>query len=77
MQTPKILVSPRAWFEQFTKAMKMYGLVQCQSDHTLFVKHFPEWKLAIIIVYVDNIILTGVKEFEIKDLENLKYLLGI
>ncbi|RVW74752.1 Retrovirus-related Pol polyprotein from transposon TNT 1-94 [Vitis vinifera] len=82
--------SPRAWFERFTKVVKGYGFIQCQSDHTLFVKHFPEGKLAIIIVYVDNIILTGdheekidllkkllTKEFEIKDLGNLKYFLGM
>ena len=80
--------SPRAWFERFTKVVKGYGFVQCQSDHTLFVKHFSEGKLAIIIVYVDDIILTGnheekidllkklmTKEFEIKDLGNLKYFL--
>ncbi|RVW61349.1 Retrovirus-related Pol polyprotein from transposon RE1 [Vitis vinifera] len=82
--------SPKAWFERFTKVVKGYGFVQCQSDHTLFVKHFPEGKLAIIIVYVDDIILTGdheekidllkkllTKEFEIKDLGNLKYFLGM
>ncbi|KAL6315942.1 hypothetical protein AAG906_013776 [Vitis piasezkii] len=82
--------SPRAWFERFTKVVKGYGFVQCQSDHTLFVKHFPEGKLTIIIVYVDDIILTGdheekidllkkllTKEFEIKDLGNLKYFLGM
>ncbi|RVW52456.1 Retrovirus-related Pol polyprotein from transposon RE1 [Vitis vinifera] len=82
--------SPRAWFERFTKVVKGYGFVQCQSNHTLFVKHFPEGKLAIIIVYVDDIILTGdheekidllkkllTKEFEIKDLGNLKYFLGM
>ncbi|RVW43051.1 Retrovirus-related Pol polyprotein from transposon RE1 [Vitis vinifera] len=82
--------SPRAWFERFTKVVKGYGFVQCQSDHTLFVKHFPEGKLAIIIVYVDDRILTGdheekidllkkllTKEFEIKDLGNLKYFLGM
>ncbi|RVW95017.1 Retrovirus-related Pol polyprotein from transposon TNT 1-94 [Vitis vinifera] len=82
--------SPRAWFERFTKVVKGYRFVQCQSDHTLFVKHFPERKLAIIIIYVDDIILTGdheekidllkkllTKEFEIKDLGNLKYFLGM
>ncbi|RVW35969.1 Retrovirus-related Pol polyprotein from transposon TNT 1-94 [Vitis vinifera] len=82
--------SPRAWFERFTKVVKGYGFVQCQSDHTLFVKHFSEGKLTIIIVYVDDIILIGdheekidllkkllTKEFEIKDLGNLKYFLGM
>ena len=57
--------SPRACFERFTKVVKGYGFVQCQSDHTLFVKHFPEGKLAILIVYVDDIILTGNHEGKI------------
>ncbi|XP_028086199.1 uncharacterized protein LOC114287116 [Camellia sinensis] len=54
------------------------------------LKHSLGGKLAIIIVYVDDIILTGdheeeigllkkflTKEFEIKDLGNLKYFLGM
>ncbi|KAI9162582.1 hypothetical protein LWI28_028704 [Acer negundo] len=82
--------SPRAWFERFTKAVKRYGYSQCQTDHTLFVKHETAGKMAILIVYVDDIILTGnydeeiqrlkvflAKEFEIKDLGNLKYFLGM
>ena len=58
--------------------------------HTLFVKHTVERRITIIIVYLDDIILTRdieeeigklksflVHEFEIKDLENLKYFLGM
>ena len=75
-------------FERFTKAVKKFGYSQCQADHTLFVKHSTEGKITIIIVYVDDIILTGdneyeisnlkmclAHEFEIKDLGNLKYFL--
>ena len=82
--------SPRAWFERFTRAVKQYGYLQCQADHTLFVKHSPRGKITILIVYVDDIILTGdydeeiqrlkkvlAKEFEIKDLGSLKYFLGM
>ena len=56
----------------------------------MFYRHTGEWKVAILIVYVDNIILTGndnkelerlkkvlAKEFEIKNLGNLKYFLGM
>ena len=77
--------SPRAWFDCFTKAIKRFGYSQCQSNHTLFVKHTTEGRTVIIIIYVDDIILIGdheeeigklnsflAHEFEIKDLGNLK-----
>ncbi|KAL5750189.1 hypothetical protein ACOSP7_024792 [Xanthoceras sorbifolium] len=82
--------SPRAWFERFTKAVKRYGYSQCQTDHTSFVKHSPGGKITILIINVDDIILTGnyeeemqkmkvflAKKFEIKDLGSLKYFMGM
>ena len=82
--------SPRAWFERFSKVVKKFGFLQSQADHTLFYRHSKEGKVAILIVYVDDIILIGddcgglenskkflAKEFEIKDLGNLKYFLGM
>ena len=50
--------SPRAWFERFMKAIKRQGYTQVQTDHTLFFKH--KWgKVTILIVYIDDIIITG------------------
>ncbi|CAM8951545.1 unnamed protein product [Rhodiola kirilowii] len=82
--------SPRAWFERFTNFLKSQGYTQGQSDHTLFVKKSTTNKMTVLIVYVDDIILTGddlqemirlkqslAKEFEIKDLGQLKYFLGM
>ena len=82
--------SPRAWFDRFNKTVKKYGYSQCQADHTLFIKHSTKGKWVILIVYVDDIILTGdyedeliklktllAKEFETKDLGSLKYFLGM
>ena len=82
--------SPRAWFERFTQAMLKYGFKQSQGDHTLFIKHSTQGKVTALVVYVDDIVLTGddmgdihelktymAKEFEIKDLGNLKFFLGI
>ncbi|KAJ4703138.1 Retrovirus-related Pol polyprotein from transposon TNT 1-94 [Melia azedarach] len=82
--------SPRAWFDRFTKAIKGFGYNQCQADHTMFIKQSFAGRKAILIVYVDDIILTGdheeetlklkeflAKEFEIKDLGSLKYFLGM
>ena len=56
----------------------------------MFVKHSKAGKMAVLLVYVDDIILTGddviemnrlktslANEFEIKDLGALKYFLGM
>ncbi|KAL5810552.1 hypothetical protein ACOSQ4_027120 [Xanthoceras sorbifolium] len=82
--------SPRAWFERFSKVLKHHGYTQGQADHTMFIKHSSVGKVAVLIVYVDDIVLTGdyeeeiprieivlAKEFEIKDLGNLKHFLGM
>ncbi|KAL0421755.1 UNVERIFIED_CONTAM: Retrovirus-related Pol polyprotein from transposon RE1 [Sesamum latifolium] len=79
--------SPRAWFGRFTKSMKSFGYKQSNSDHTLFLKHNKE-KVTALIVYVDDMIVTGndpeerkalqkhlAREFEMKDLGQLKYFL--
>jgi hypothetical protein len=65
------------------------GYGQCNGDHTIFYKHTKQ-KITILAVYVDDIIITGDdeeetmklkeslrKEFELKDLGQLKYFLGI
>ena len=50
--------SPRAWFELFGKVLRRHGYCQSQANHTMFYKHSREGKIAILIVYVDGIILT-------------------
>ncbi|CAN1753617.1 Retrovirus-related Pol polyprotein from transposon TNT 1-94 [Linum perenne] len=82
--------SPRAWFERFARAIKSYDYHQCQTDHTMFIKHGAARKITILIVYVDDIIITGddereinllkqklAGEFETKDLGEMKYFLGM
>ncbi|KAL0550799.1 hypothetical protein IC582_009862 [Cucumis melo] len=82
--------SPRAWFDRFTTFVKSQWYSQGHSDHTLFTKASKTGKIAILIVYVDDIVLTRDDqteisqlkqrmgdEFEIKDLGNLKYFLGM
>jgi hypothetical protein len=82
--------SPRAWFEKFTQSVKKQEYTQGQADHTLFTKSGQNGKITVLIVYVDDIILTGNDEiemerlkrnlaadFEIKDLGPLKYFLGM
>jgi len=82
--------SPRAWFGRFTKVMMSLGFKQSQGDHTLFIKHSKSRGVTMLLVYVDDIIVTGddeeeqkllsqhlAKNFEIKTLGKLKYFLGI
>jgi hypothetical protein len=81
--------SPRAWFGKFSQSMKNYGFKQSQADHTLLLE-CDRGKLTALIVYVDDMVVTGndeegirrlrdylAKEFEMKDLGALRYFLGI
>lgn len=58
--------SLRAWFERFGTVVKGLGYIQSQADHTLFYKHSATNKIVILIVYVDDIILTGDDSLELK-----------
>jgi len=81
--------SPRAWFDRFRCALCGMGYKQCNGDHTVFYRHSGR-RITILAVYVDDIIITGddevevkrlkenlSKEFEVKDLGQLRYFLGI
>ncbi|KAL0560616.1 hypothetical protein IC582_001025 [Cucumis melo] len=57
--------SPRAWFDRFTTFVKPQGYNQGHSDHTLITKVSKTGKIAILIVYVDDIVLTGDDQTEI------------
>ena len=82
--------SPWAWFGRFAGVMLAMGYKQKQGDHTLFIKHSSAEGVTALLVYVDDIIVTGddvkekqslsqclATEFEIKALRRLKYFLGI
>jgi Reverse transcriptase (RNA-dependent DNA polymerase) len=60
--------SPRVWFGRFSQAMKDYGYTQSESDHTMFFKKNHN-KIAVLIIYVDDIIITGNDHIEIEELE--------
>ncbi|KAK8930622.1 hypothetical protein KSP39_PZI016617 [Platanthera zijinensis] len=80
--------SPRAWFGRFYKFMLQLGYTQSHAHHALFIKRKGA-QVSILIVYVDDIIITGdplegitylkeqlSKEFEVKDLGK-KYTLDL
>lgn len=81
--------APRKWYEKLSSCLFDIGLVQCSSDYSLFTKSSNSVFL-VLLVYVDDIVLTGnsmseikkVKDhlhssFKIKDLGELKKKLGI
>ncbi|GAA0171589.1 transmembrane signal receptor [Lithospermum erythrorhizon] len=81
--------SPRAWFDKFSNEVKTHGFRQSQADHTLLTKSIGK-DSKTIFVYVDDIIAIGnnptkikqikkllAREFEVKDLEMLKYFLSM
>lgn len=82
--------SLRAWFERFGNVVRRHGFLQSQADHTLFFKHSTKGKITILIVYIDEIIMTRddlfeinklknklEAKFDIKDLGKLRYFLGM
>lgn len=81
--------APRQWNAKLSEALVHLGFMQSQHDHSLFVKGTGNHTV-IILVYVDDMLLTGpdltlineVKTklqltFKMKDLGELKYFLGI
>lgn len=79
----------RQWFLKFSDFLLTQGFDQSKSDYTLFTKH-SACSFLTLLVYVDDIILTGDNlamitdfktvidhKFKIKDLGSLKYFLGL
>ncbi|KAM7529809.1 hypothetical protein LguiB_033219 [Lonicera macranthoides] len=81
--------APRAWFEKFSTAILNHGFTQSAHDSAMFT-YSSSQGIVILLIYVDDMIITGddlngirhLKAylgscFEMKDLGNLRYFLGI
>lgn len=81
--------APQAWYNSLCSALKSFGLVQSQADTSLFTLHKSTDHL-FVLVYVDDLILTGSRpdlvsaltnhlqsHFAVKDLGPLSYFLGV
>ncbi|KAM6555970.1 hypothetical protein CsatB_002989 [Cannabis sativa] len=79
----------RQWFAKFSTALFDEGFSHSATDHSLFIKHFGD-HFIFLLVYVDDVILVSndLQElealkvrlnarFKLKDLGNLKYFLGL
>ena len=91
MKSPKgLAMEGSSVIKKIKNKIKGHGYLQSQTGHTMFCKHLNDGRIAILIVYVDDIILTRdhvneleklkaflAKEFETKDLGVLKYFLDM
>ncbi|KAE8669333.1 hypothetical protein F3Y22_tig00112249pilonHSYRG00290 [Hibiscus syriacus] len=81
--------APRAWYGKIAEFLTKNGYSVTPADSSLFVKD-NEGKLAIVLVYVDDLIITGDDEaeilqtkenlsvrFQMKELGQLKHFLGL
>jgi len=80
--------APRQWNIKLNMVLEKFGLVKLESDNCVYVSR--ESGILIVGIYVDDLIIIGKdeelkssfkreleKEFEMKDLGKLKYILGI
>jgi histone deacetylase 1/2 len=81
--------APRAWFQCLSSALLQWGFSSSKTDSSMFI-HFGQSSTLIVLIYVDDIILTGSSStqissliaklnsvFALRDLGKLSYFLGI
>lgn len=62
--------SPRTWFGRFSKVLQQFGMNHCESDHSVFIKCSSSNKYIYLVVYVDEIVITGDDSEGIKALKS-------
>ncbi|RDX91036.1 hypothetical protein CR513_27038, partial [Mucuna pruriens] len=92
MEQPPIFVaqgefglSPRAWFGKFSQVIQSFGMTRSEVNHSIFYYQSSFGKYVYLVVYVDDIVITGnddikisqLNHFQSKDLGHLKYFHGI
>jgi len=82
--------SPRQWYLKFDRFMKEQGYSTCHSDHCIYFKRLENGIYIILLLYVDDMLVTGsnmqdinilkkklANSFVMKDLGVAKKILGM
>ena len=82
--------SARSWFGRFSSVVQEFGVTRSTPDHLVFYHHMSSGQFIYLIVYVEDIVITGndqngiqrlkqhlFSHFQTKDLGKLKYFLGV
>nr|CAN79194.1 hypothetical protein VITISV_000236 [Vitis vinifera] len=82
--------SPWVWFGRFSSIVQEFGMLRSEVDHSVFYHHNSSSQCIYLVVYVDDIVITGSDQegiqrlkqhlfnhFQTKDLGKLKYFLGL
>ncbi|XP_050908223.1 secreted RxLR effector protein 161-like [Lathyrus oleraceus] len=51
--------SPHAWFGHFKSALIQFGMTRCEADHSVFFLHSSTGQRIFLVVYVNDIVITG------------------
>ena len=51
--------SPQAWFDRFGSVVQEFDMTRNTSDHSVFYHHTSSGQCIYLIVYVDDIVITG------------------
>lgn len=51
--------SPRAWFGKFSIVIQKFGMIRSGADHLVFYRHSEPNLCIYLVVYVDDIVITG------------------
>ena len=51
--------SPRAWFGKFNTVIQEFGMTHSGADHSVFYRHSTPGRCIYLVVYVDDIVITG------------------
>ena len=51
--------SPRAWFCRFSSVVQEFGMLRSTADHSICYHYNSSRQCIYLVVYVDDIIITG------------------